>query len=552
MTGPTTRENRGWPWLGDYERHPRLYAARPVIAEGAMISTPHHLATAAGIEVLRAGGNAVDAAVAASAALMVTVPMQCSPGGDAIWIIRKSDGDMSVLDASGRSPLAAEADRLRGRGLASIPARSADAITVPGAVDGWAQALERHGTRSLEELLEPAARLAERGFFVSRHLHASFRAAWPALEGWNATGLWSPNGAPPGLYDRLRQPQLAEALRQIGRTNGRALYEGALATDVVAAARRAGSPLSGEDLARHRAEWLRPLKARWHDLTLYTSPPSTQGVALLEAAALLEFLARSGDPSGDQATHLMIEALAAALEDRDRFVGDRSRMSIGPESLYGDVHIDLISGSIDPERAGPRTGDSGPIKGRGDTAHLAVVDSNRFAVSLIQSVFFDFGTGIPVPSGGFTLQNRGAAFRLQPGHVGELGPGLRPPHTLTPTIACQNGQLRYVLGCMGGDGQVQTQLQLLHGMTRLELDPQQAVSRPRWYLDRSMPSVSRVLVEEGVDGRLIDGIRRRGHDLSVLGPAEEIMGHAQIIAVESNGALVGASDPRSDGQVAGW
>jgi gamma-glutamyltranspeptidase/glutathione hydrolase len=430
--------------------------------------------------------------------------------------------------------------------------RSADAITVPGAVDGWARALERYGTRSLEELLEPAARLAERGFFVSRHLHASFRAAWPALVAWNATGLWSANGAPPALYDRLKQPELAGALREIGRTGGRSLYEGRLAADIVAAAHQAGSPLSPEDLAQHRGEWLRPLKGRWRELTLYTSPPATQGVALLEAAALLEALERSSDPSQIDATHLMIEALAAALEDRDRFVGDRDRMSIEPESLYGDVHIDTIVGTIDPQRAGPRRGDGGPTKGRGDTAHLAVVDSNRLAVSLIQSVFFDFGTGIPVPSGGFTLQNRGAAFRLQSGHVAELAPGLRPPHTLAPTIACENGRLKYVLGCMGGDGQVQTQLQILHGMTRLAFDPQQAVSRPRWYLDRSTLSVSQVLVEEGVDAGLIDGLRRRGHDVSVLGPAEEIMGHAQVIAVEPNGALIGASDPRSDGQAAGW
>jgi gamma-glutamyltranspeptidase/glutathione hydrolase len=552
MTGPRASENRGWPWLGDYERHPRLYAARPVIGERAMISTPHHLATAIGMEVLRSGGNAVDAAVAASAALMVTVPMQCSPGGDAIWITRKPDGEVSVLDASGRSPMAADPESLRSRGLTSIPARSAEAVTVPGAVDGWVRALERHGTRGLEELLEPAARLAESGFFVSRHLHASFRAAWPSLEARGATGLWSSSHAVPAIYDRLQQPPLAQALRQIGRSQGREFYEGSLARDIVAAAHNAGSPLSHDDLARHRAEWLRPLKSRWGGLTLYTSPPSTQGVALLEALGLLESLGRGHDPDSEQATHLMIEALAAALEERDRFVGDRSRMLIGPESLYGDVHLDLIAATIDPARAGERTGDGGPTKGRGDTAHLAVVDSDGLAVSLIQSVFFDFGTGIPVPSGGFTLQNRGAAFRLQAGHVGELGPGLHPPHTLAPTIACENGRLRYVLGCMGGDGQVQTQLQLLHGMARQGLDPQQAVSRPRWYLDRSTPPVSQVLAEEGVDAALVDGLRRCGHDVSVLGPAEEIMGHAQIIGVEPRGALVGASDPRSDGQVAGW
>lgn len=552
MTGLGSSEDRGWPWLGDYEPHPRLSAARPVLAEGAMISTPHHLATAIGMDVLRDGGNAVDAAVAASAALMVTVPMQCSPGGDAIWIIRAPGGVVEVLDASGRSPAATDADGLRSRGWESIPPRAAEAITVPGAVDGWAQALRRYGSRSLAALLEPAAQLAERGFFVSRHLHASFRAAWSALEARHATGLWSSTGVPPKLYDRICQPQLAAALRAIGETEGRILYEGRLAADIVAAARSAGSPLTMGDLAQHRSEWLHPLKGRFRELVLYTSPPSTQGVALLEAAALTEELTRAGAPENAATAHLMIEALAAALEDRDLHLADRSRLRISPESLYGDSHVETIAATINPDWATARQGADGPTKGRGDTAHLAVVDADRLAVSLIQSLFFDFGTGIAVPSGGFTLQNRGAAFRLQPGHVAELGPGLHPPHTLTPTIACENGRLRYVLGCMGGDGQVQTQLQLLQSMVRLGLDPQQAVSSPRWYLDRSGPSGAQIFAEEGIDPRLVDGLRARGHHLSLLAPAEEIMGHAQVIAVEANGVLAGAADPRSDGQVAGW
>ena len=224
MTGQTPDiEPPGWPWLGAYEPHPRMSDARPVISELGMVSTPHYLATAIGLEVLRGGGNAIDAAVAASAALMVVVPMQCSPGGDAVWMIRTPDGGIESLDATGRSPASARSKGLRERGLASIPARSADAVTVPGAVDGWVEALRRHGTRSLAELLEPAAQLAERGFFVSRHLHASFRAALPALNQWGALAIWSLAGSVPELYSRLQQRALAEALRLIGKTEGRSL-----------------------------------------------------------------------------------------------------------------------------------------------------------------------------------------------------------------------------------------------------------------------------------------------------------------------------------------
>jgi gamma-glutamyltranspeptidase/glutathione hydrolase len=553
MTDQTpATEPPGWPWLGTYEPHPRLSDARPVISEFGMVSTPHYLASAIGLEVLRSGGNAVDAAVAASAALMVTVPMQCSPGGDAVWVIRSPDGGVEALDATGRSPAAASSKSLRERGLDAVPARSADAVTVPGAVDGWVEALRRHGSRSLAELLKPAAQLAERGFFVSRHLHASFRAALPALNQWGALAIWSPAGSVPGLYSRLQQPALAEALRLIGRTEGRSLYEGELAREIVSAVSASGGALSADDLASHKSEWVMPLAADFRGVTLYTSPPATQGVAMLQAMRVIENLAPTPlDLTSPTATHLMVEAVAGALEDRDHFVTDRNRLNVRPTDLYAPQWIASKAKSIDLRRTGGRQRSIGPTKGRGDTAHLAVVDSQRRAVSLIQSVFFDFGTGIPVKSGGFTLQNRGAGFNLEEGSLNELKPGLRPPHTLTPTLACRGKELALVLGCMGGDGQVQTQVQLLVAMLDAGLDPQQAVSRPRWYLDRASPG-SPLLVEEGLDPVLVAGLRQMGHEVSVLGPAEEIMGHAQVIAVERTGALIGAADRRSDGQALGF
>ena len=542
----------GWPWLGAFEPHPPLSHARPAITEFGMVSTPHHLATAIGLEVLRSGGNAVDAATAASAALMVTVPMQCSPGGDAVWMIRTPEGQVEALDATGRSPGAADSRALRQRGLASIPMRSADAVSVPGAVDGWVQALRKHGTKPLSELIEPAAQLAERGFFVSRHLHASFAAALPALKQWGALGMWSKHGAVPRLYSRLQQPALAEALRAIGRTGGRSLYEGPLARDIVEAVREAGGSLALDDLAAHESEWVTPLSAEFRGMTLFTSPPATQGVALLQAMRVIESLSPAPlDLASPRDVHLMVEAVAGALEDRDRFVADRSRLELQASELYSPRWVASKASAIDLAKSKSRSQHTGSMKGRGDTAHLAIVDSERRAVSLIQSVFFDFGTGIPVRSGGFTLQNRGAGFSLQEGSINELGPLLRPPHTLTPSLACRGRDLALVFGCMGGDGQVQTQVQLLIAMVDAGLDPQQAVSRPRWYLDRAGPGLP-LLMEDGFDPTVVAGLQQMGHEVAILGPAEEVMGHAQVIAVEPSGALVGAADRRSDGQACGW
>ena len=546
-------EIRGWPWLGDHEPYPRLPHARPVLAECGMVSTPHHLATQIGVGVLRDGGNAVDSAIAASAALMVTLPMQCSPGGDAVWLIREPGGNVVSLDATGRSPKSASADKLRCQGLTSIPLRSAHAVTVPGAVNGWVEALRRYGTRPLAELLEPAARLAERGFFVSRHLHASFCAALRVLNRTGAIELWSTDGVAPGVYARLRQPQLAETLRVIARTQGRALYEESLARQIVEAVNSSGGEFALEDLASYRAEWTEPLSMNFRGLLLHTSPPPTQGASLLEAAGIVEKLSPQPlDPTTPESVHIMIESVSLALEDRDRFIGDGKPHQLQPMSLFEPSYVASIAERFDARQVRHREQTASPARNLGGTAHLAVVDADRRAVSLIQSLFFDFGTGIPVAPGGFTLQNRGAAFSLQTGSVNELAPGLRPRTTLMPTLASMDSQLLLVLGCMGGDGQVQTQLQLLVAMLDAKLDPQQAATSPRWYLDRGGGSGSRVLLEEGFDQALIEGLREIGHETLILGPAEEIMGHAQVIAVERTGALVGAADGRSDGQAAGW
>jgi gamma-glutamyltranspeptidase/glutathione hydrolase len=515
-----------------------------------MVSSPHAAATAIGLDVLRNGGNAVDAAVATSAALMVTSPMQGGPGGDAFWMIA-AKGEIHALDASGRAPAGANRTALRAQGLDRIPLRSGESVTVPGAVDGWIAAHRRFGSRPLESLIEPAAVLAEEGPVVSRHMRASFAAVMPELQAKGAEALWDCGAAGPELYTQLRQPRLAATLRKLAKSQGRAFYEGPLAAAIVQAATCFGSPLALEDLASHRSDWVTPLSSTFRGLTVHTTPPSTQGFALLAALAFVESRAPAVlDIFDSAAVHLLVEACRAALEDRDRCNGDRAHLEAAIEDRWSGSRADVFAGGFDPDRRR----DFAPAVPRrimrGDTSHLAIVDRDGMAVSLIQSLFFDFGACIPVSIGGFTLQNRGAAFSLDHG-PSALRPGTRPPTTLAPTIVTRaGGGLHAVLGCMGGDGQVQTQLQILVDLIDGDLDAQQAVSRPRWYLDRTAADRPVVVMESGVSTAVAEGLHARGHVVEVRGPSEDLMGHAQVIRKTTFGIMIGAADPRSDGQAA--
>ena len=536
-----------WPWLGRFEPDPELAGFRPVIADRGMVSSPHAAASAIGADVLRRGGNAVDAAVACSAALMVACPMQCGPGGDAFWVIGQPSGAVCALDASGPSSRHADAGQLLRSGFQAVPSRSAFAVTVPGAVDGWVRAIERFGTLDLPALVAPAAALAEGGVAASRHAVASFRVAERHLAGTGALALFGLDAAP-RVLDRFRQAALARTLRMVAETSGHSFYEGRLARAIAEAVASGGGWLDAEDLAAYRARWVEPVRASFRDLAVYTPPPPSQGFALGEALRRVEAVAPAALDRRDPAhVHLMIEAVASALAARDEVNGDPGRL----DGVADAARARAFARDFDPSARSRLAAQGAAAPTKGDTAHLAVVDRDGLSVSLIQSLFFDFGSYIPVPLGGFTLQNRGAAFRLAAGLPGSLLPGVRPPSTLMPALLLRDGRPAYALGCMGGDGQVQTQLQLIVDMLDARLDPQQAVSRPRWYLDRSGGGGARVLAEAGVAPAILAGLRDRGHAVEVIGASEEIMGHAQVIARTPGGELVGAADPRSDGQATG-
>jgi gamma-glutamyltranspeptidase/glutathione hydrolase len=546
-----------WPWLGRVPgATPRHLGGRAVVGGRGMVVAPQPLAADAGVAVLRAGGNAVDAAVATSAVLMVTVPMQTGPGGDAIWLVRPPGGTAVALNGTGRSGARLDPEQARAA-AARDHERGAWTVTVPGAVASWAAALERFGTMSLAELLAPAIGLAEDGFFVSRYLHAALTAAEGILRRSPQGREWFLARGVPAVYSRLRQPALARCLRLLASTNGEALYRGEIAAAIASALAGAGGFLDEDDLAAHESRFAAPLTAQLGDLELLQAPPNSQGVVLLEALRLAE--ARTGAPLPDleraDGLHVAVESLRAALSDRDAVVADPER-SAGAEVLLDDGYLAARAAEIDPDRASagwpPGVGAAARIASArdGDTANLVAVDGSGLAVSLTQSLYCDFGSGVPVPGFGFMLQNRGACFSLAPEACNAIGPARRPLHTLMPGMAVSGAAIRYVFGCMGGHGQAQTQAQLLSRLAAGD-DPQDAVAAPRFFADPE--AVEPVLyVERRLSARLRDELAARGHPLRVLGDWEEIMGHAQLVAVEPSGALVGAGDPRTDGAAAAW
>ncbi len=551
--GPDVAE---WPWLqrvpGAFVRH---LGGRAVVAGRGMVVAPQPLAAEAGVAVLRAGGNAVDAAVAASAMLMVTAPMQCGPGGDAVWLVRPAGGPAVAVNGTGRSGRRLDPELARAA-AARDGDRGAWTITVPGAVASWAAVLERFGTMPLDALLAPAIEAAEEGFFVSRYLHAALTAAEPVLRRSPEGREWFLRDGIPAVHARLRQPALARCLRLLAATSGEALYRGEIAPALVSAVAGAGGVLDEEDLATHATRWDEPLAARVGELEVVQAPPNSQGVVLLEALRLSSEALGKPFPDLDRVedAHVLIESLRASLADRDAVVGDPERSRV--ETLLDGAYLASRAATIDLDRAARRwragvgRAAAGAATRDGDTANLVVVDERGTAVSLTQSLYYDFGSGVPVPGFGFVLHNRGACFSLAPEAVNAIGPGRRPLHTLMPGMAVVGARLRYVFGCMGGHGQAQTQAQLLARLAAGD-DAQEAVAAPRFFVDPEAPAPV-LYLERRCGDALQQALARRGHPVEVLGEWEEIMGHAQVIELRPSGALVGGGDPRTDGHVAAW
>jgi len=523
--------------------HPTRGTAR---STRAMIATPDALATSAGLDVLRRGGNAVDAAIAANGVLSVTYPASCGLGGDAMWLVYEPAAQtVHAYNGSGRSPRESDAETLRAR-WKKLPDRAAQCVTVPGVVRSWEDVGRRHGTRDLGELLAPAEQYARDGFACTDVVAAQFdRNAWLRSRA-EAVRWFFARGVPrPG--DVIRNPDLAKTIGEIRDNGADEFYGGRFGHTFVKTLRALGSTMTINDLANHRTDEDPPLRLRWRDLDLVAQPPNSQGAVTLMAMNILSDDAELDDLNWH---HVAIESIKRALYQRDRFFCDPQTLNVPVAQFLAPAWGKATRSAISLDRSWfPQA-----ALDRGDTVAICAVDGEGRAVSLIQSLYMNFGTGYVAEGTGVFLHNRGAYFSLEPGHPNEYAGGKRPLHTLSPAMVLRDGKPILVHGTMGGDGQPQTQVQLLHNIFERGMDVQEAIDAPRWNYGRSSEEqfTPTVHLESRFPESVRKGLTLKGHHVALLGPFEHQMGHAQAIAIDDKkGTLSGGADPRADSAALG-
>ncbi len=532
-----------------------MVPTRPTaLGTNGVVASPHYLASQSGLRALQDGGSAVDAAVAANAVLQVVYPHQCSPGGDLFLIVHDPrEGRPVALNGSGRAPARATAADLRARGLVEMPLRGPLTVTVPGVVDAWHEALARYGRLGLERLLAPAIAYAEQGFPVVPRLAAAIGENAGALRvSPAAAAVLLPGGRVPRAGQLLRNPDLAATYRAIAREGRDAFYKEAIAERIASAVGAAGGLLAGEDLAAHGSDWVEPLVTSYRGHEVYECPPNSQGLAALIALNVAEgFDLAALPPRGAEWQHLLVEATGLALAERDAYLTDPDAMAVDPGALLSKEHAEGLRARIG-RRAGPLPPPENPASG--DTVYLCAVDRDGQCASLIQSLYYAFGSGLMVPGTGVLLQNRGAYFSLRDDHPNVLAPRKRTLHTLMPALMLRDGRPALVFGAMGGDGQAQTHLQLVANIVDAGLDVQEAIDAPRWVSRTGITEhgPAPLLMESRFAPPLREDLAGRGHEVVPLGPWEQLMGHAQAIALRPDGVLAGGADPRGDGIAACW
>jgi oxamate amidohydrolase len=515
-------------------------------------AAPHALAAEAGLAILAEGGNAIEAMVAMAAAIAAVYPHMTHVGGDGFWLIRERNGRVRALMAPG--PAGARAARDFYRDHDAIPPRGPfAALTVPGAIGGWMLALEAAkasgGKLPLPVLLEAAIRHARDGYTVTRSqatLSTEKLAELKDVPGFASAFL--PDGKPPKVGDKLKQPALSATLDHLAHTGLDDFYRGDVGREIAADLERIGSPVTRDDLARYRASIAEPLSVKLEAGTLFNTPPPTQGLASLLILALYERL-RVPEAEGFDFVHGLVECTKRAFRVRDRYVTDPSRLPYPPDRYFDPKFLDIEVQRIDRRKAAPWPAPPG----EGDTIWMGAADASGLVVSYIQSLYWEFGSGCVLPATGVLMQNRGASFSLDPNAVNPLQPGRLPFHTLNPAIAVLGDGRVMGYGTMGGDGQPQTQAMLFarHVLYRQPLD--KALDAPRWLLGRTWGStVTNLRMESRFDGNLIDRLMSAGHDIDVLDAAySDTMGHAGAVVLHPDRTLEGGHDPRADGGATG-
>lgn len=537
-------------------------------SHGAVVA-PHHLATAAGLSVLRAGGTAVDAAIATNAVLCVVVPQSCSIGGDAFWLIwDQASGQQLALNGSGRAAGALDAGRLRALGHERMPKFGPLTITVPGAVRSWADAHRRFGRLSRDEILAPAIQLARDGFPASPQLIAAVETTVPTVHetlGAGATffGTFRPLGRAWRPDEVVRLPALAGTIEALGRHGFDAFYDGDIGDRQARGLAAAGSPITRDDLANHRSDWGDPISIGYRGVRVTSHPPNSSGVVALELLSVLRQFEPPGVASGAfgpnrvadaRWVHLGVEAAKLAMADRDGYLTDPAFRDIPVELLLSDEHARTLARRIDPARASRPAASTNPRGG--GTVYMATVDPEGNAVSLIESTYIGFGSGVVDPATGIHYHNRGSYFSLDPAHPNLLEPKKRPLHTLLPGMLFRDGSSGpwIVAGSMGGDAQPQIHAQFVSSVVDGGLDIGTSVAAPRWYVEPEAHFVPPVLVR--LESRYDPAVRRAlealGHPVSWDPPFDSSFGRQHAIELVDGGPAAGGSlaattDPRSEG-----
>jgi len=523
-----------------------------------MAVAPHSLASQSALAVLREGGNAIEAMIAAAATIAVVYPHMNSIGGDSFWLLHVPGEAPGAIDACGAAAASASRHWYAQRGhREAIPHRGGVAAnTVAGTISGWGAAHELSrkalgGKLPLSRLLDDAIHYARHGIPVTVSQSALTAAKLPELQsqpGFSETFL--AGGVSPAAGSRFFQGRLADTLERIARAGTADFYRGELAQSMAEDLARSGSPLTAKDLAAHRAQLVDPLALQHSAGTVYNMTPPTQGVISLLVVGILDALDIAAVPQGSaDHVHLCVEATKQAFRVRDRYVTDPRYMKVSAQDLLKSEHVKDLAQRIDPRRAEPWGGNTQA----GDTIWMGVIDGAGRAVSFIQSIYHEFGSGIVLPASGVNWQNRGCSFSLNPAALNALEPGRKPFHTLNPALARLSDGRTVVYGTMGGDGQPQTQCAIFSRAIAYGLSPQAAVSAPRWLLGRTWGKPSESLkLESRFDAGVVRELSQRGHDVEIIGAYDETVGHAGMIIRHADGLLEGGADPRSDGAVAAY
>jgi gamma-glutamyltranspeptidase/glutathione hydrolase len=526
----------------------------PVYSRHGIVASSQPLATAAGLEILIKGGNAADAAVAAGAALNVTEPSSTGIGGDMFALYYSGDTkQVTALNGSGRAPAALTLDRLERDGFSAshgVPPYHAYTVTVPGACAGWFDLIEKHGSLSMSEILVPAIRLASEGFPVGPLTsHSWQRGAQNQLKSAPNGHELTIDGRGPQPGEIFRNPNLARTFEIVARGGVSAFYQGEIAEAIVSVIKEAGGCISLEDLASHTSTWDEPISVTYRGLRVYECPPNGQGITALIALNILEGFDLSAlAPISTERLHLMIESVRLAFADSHWYVADPKFSKVPIQELLSKEYAGQRRMLIDRKRATIDPKQGAPVSSSG-TVYLSVVDKFGNACSFINSNYWGFGTGI-VPKGyGFTLQNRGHNFSLDPDHPNALEPRKRPYHTIIPAMVTRaDGSLYASYGVMGGFMQPQGHVQVLSALVDEGLDPQAALDVPRFCIDVE-ESGGRVALEEGIPANVFSDLEKMGHPVYAVGGYERsLFGRGQVILRDpETGALCAGSDPRADG-----